>query len=302
MAIANTAIYGNSLDGDMNEIFFDGYMVYPSEYDQVAKIQNITRGNHWKESELSPLGEIREIPQGTGVQFDKPEQGHSKTVYYTKYGLGFQITEEMMSDGLFGNFKQMPSKLAKSAAYKRETTFWDLFISGTTLTAWDSVAIFSASHSTLKSGTTVGNRPSTDGALSTTTLQAAFEYFDGLVDEAGMPLVMHPKWLIVPTELRWTAQELWRTSGKVDSADNNINTINPANMPESWVPFVSRHLTDSNDWFLLAKEHDFRFMWRDNIRMQSSDDFYTGNALFKVTGRWVCEVFDYKGGYGNFPS
>jgi hypothetical protein len=301
MAITNTKIFGNHLDNDISTIFFDTYATSGSEFDKIAKISNAVPGNHLTESELSPLGALLEIPEGTGISFDLPAEGHKKTVYYTKYGLGFQITQEMMKDDLQRNFEKMPGKLAKSAAYKRETVFFDLFNAGfTTHLGWDGQYVFDNDHVTMKSASTIKNKPDTAGSLSETTLQAAFEYYDTLVDEAGMPLDFDgPKTLLVPTQLRATAAKLMGTANKLGSANNDVNLMSKSSGYVSYDPFVSRFLTSSTAWFLLSPMHDFRFIWKDQANMESSDDFYTGNALFKVTMRFAVAVFDYKGAYGN---
>ena len=302
MALTNTKVFPKSLDRDINKLFFDAYIEYPREYQQVAKIETAPPGNHYREAELSPLGQLRELPEGEGIQFDLPVEGNDKTVYYTKYGLGFQITEEMMADDLFGNFKKMPKKLAKSAVQKQETVFWDLFNSGfTSQTAWDGNYVFSTSHAGLKDGGSLANKPATDGALSETTLQAGFEYFWNLKDQAGMPITMEPWLLVTPVKLRWLVMKLWKTEGVVGSANNDINTVNPSQNPDlpGWKPFLSRYLTSDTAWFLIAKDHDMRFYWKKKPALESSDDFATGNALFKVTERMAAFVMNYQGVYGN---
>lgn len=318
--ISNTKLFGNHLDRDVNRIFFDEYTDYPSQFDRIAKVQNAPPGNHYTESELSPLGALREITEGDGVTFDYPIEGHKKTIYYSKFGLGFQITEEMMDDDLTSNFRNMPNKLAKSAAIKREVEFWDLFNSGFTdggeHTAWDGEPIFANSndaeegHVTLKSGDIINNEPNTASSLSETSLQVAFEYFDGLdpdggsnsgaVDQAGNPTIMNPRYLIVPPELRWTAHKVLNQEYNLASANRDMLTTNPANgAVEPYQIIVSRWLTDTNAWFLLSDEHDFRFLWKKQPMLDSKDDFFTGNALFKVIMRFACFVMDPIGAYGN---
>lgn len=301
MAITNTTAFGNHLDRDINDIFFDGYTNAPVEYDKIAKVVSAPAGNHYTEAELSPLGDLREIPEGTGIEFDFPVEGHKKTIYYTKYGLGFQITEEMFKDDLTGNFKQMPAKLSKSAAVKQDVEFFDLFNNGfATHTAWDGEYVFDTDHETLKSGHTIANEPSTASSLSDTSLQAAFEYYDTLVDEAGNPLNIRPNKLIVPTELKYTALRLRANTGVLGSANNDLNIVGVDNdFVDNYSIHVSRYLTSSTAWFLLSDEHDFRFFWKDRARLESADDFYTGNALFKVVLRFACFVMDYKGSWGN---
>jgi len=303
--ITNRKIFGNHLDRDVGNIFFDDYADYPSEFDRVAKVGQAPAGNHWTEAELSPLGKLREIPEGGGITFDFPVEGHKKTVYYNKYGLGFQITKEMYTDDLTGNFKKMPSKLAKSAGLKREVEFWSLFNNGfDSETSWDSQYIFDTDHTTLKSGDTIKNEPDTASSLSETSLQAAFEYYDGvgngLVDEAGNPLNMQPKYLIVPSKLRWTANQLMKNTMNIGSANRDLNTVNASNdMVNPYELIISRWLTSDTAWFLLSDEHDFRFWWKEQAEMSSQDDFYTDSALFKVVMRFACFAMDYKGAYGN---
>jgi len=301
--ITNTKIFGNSLDKTISKIFFDDYAAHPSEFDRIAHIGNAPAGHDYTESELSPLGALYEVPEGTGVQFDLPAEGNKVTRYYTKYGLGFQITEEMMKDDLHQQFKQMPRMLAKSAAQKRETVFWDLFNRGFTYhTAWDGKYIFASDHTTLKSGDTISNT-GTAASLSETSLQAAFEYYDNLVDEAGNPILMQPNMLIVPTALRYTAGQLMKNMMNIGSANRDLNTVNPENgMVNPYQLHISRYLTSDTAWFLLAPEHDFRFLWKEQPVVDSSDDFLTNNALFKVMMRFTTFVNRYKGAYGNVGS
>ena len=298
--ITNTKIFGNNLDRDISKIFFDDYRDYPAEHNKVAKISPAPAGNDYTESELSPLGDLKTVLEGQGVEFDIPAQGNKVTRYYTKYGLGFQITEEMYKDDLQQQFKKMPSKLAKSAAQKKETVFWDLFNRGfSTHLAWDGQYIFDTDHSTIKSGDTISN-DGTAAALSETSLQAGFEYFDALVDEAGNPIMIQPNMLIVPKELRFTAGQLTKNMMNIGSANRDLNTVNQNNqMVDAYSLFISRYLTSSTAWFLMSPEHDFRMMWKQQPVLDSTDDFLTNNALFKVFMRFTAFCNMYKGSYGN---
>ena len=301
MAIVNTKTFGKHLDGDVNEIFFDEFMNVRTEFSDIAHVSTAPKGDHYTEAELSGLGGMRFLAEGDAVQFDLPVEGHEKTIRYKDFGLGFQITKNMYKDDLFRNFEKMPQQLAKSAARKRETEFWDLFNSGfSAQTARDGQFVFDTDHDLLKAGADQANEPSTGGSLSETTLQAAFEYYDNLVDEAGNPIDMTPFKLIIPTELRWTADQLAKSTGKIGSANNDLNTMNAGNgFVDGYQIHMSRWLTSETAWFLMAKEHDFRFYWKEQATMESADDFYTGNALWKVTMRFFPFVMGWRGCWGN---
>lgn len=298
--ITNTKVFGNHLDKDVDKIFFDSFALAPSEFEKIARMKDAPPGNHYTEAELSPLGDLVEIPEGGGIQFDLPVEGHKKTIYYTAYGLGFQITPQMYKDDLTGNFKQMPQKLAKSAAQKPNYIFFDLFNNGfDSETSWDGEYVFDTDHTTLKSGDTISN-DITAASLSETSLQAMFEYFDELVDEAGNPLDIRPNTLLVPNELKYTAHKLMKNVGAIGTANNDLNIVNPGNgLVDQYNIHVSRYLTSSTAYFMLSPEHQFYFMWKDRPELSSADDFYTGNALFKVWERFAAFVMDYKGAVGN---
>jgi len=299
--IANTRVFGKHFDRDINDIFFDELVPYETEYDKIVTPQKAPPGNHYTEAELTPLGALQEIPEGNSVTFDLPVEGHEKTIYYTQFGLGFQVTKQMVRDDLFRNFEKMPRKLAKSAAYKRETEFFELFNTAfvsTYHTAWDGSALCD-SHTTLKSLDSIDN-DLTPAALSETTLQAMFEYYDNLVDEAGMPAVMTPWKLVTSVDNRWIVGRLQKQQYNIGSGNRDIMSTNPSSgLVSSWEPHLSRHFVDSDRYFLIAKEHDMRFYWKQEAQLDSADDFFTGNALFKVIMEFACFTMDYRGIVGN---
>lgn len=302
MAITNTAAFGNQLDRDQDEVFWDQYGTTMVEYDKIAKIQEAPPGNYYKLSELSPLGALREKGEGASTEFDTPVEGDVQTHYYTEYSLGYQITRAMYDDDVFQHLRDMPEKLGKSAALKPESVFFDLFNSGfDTHTAIDGEYIFDTDHPVLKTGGTTANEPTTAGSLSETTYQAAMEYFHTLNDEAGQPLRLPGGFtLMVPEDLRYTAMKLQGNEGKIGTANNDMNIANPSSgVVEPYKIHVSRFLTSSTAWFVLSDWHDFRLLWKSRPEFESADDFYTGNALFKVWMRFLVFCGQWKGAYGN---
>lgn len=321
----NRASYANQFDKEIAKMVYAKYADYPKEFDKLAKISNFPAGKTYTEAETSGLGQLRAMAEGESISYDVPAEGHKKSLSAVKFGLGFQRTEEMSADELFAMSGKMASSLAKSAAYAAEQNFFNLFNNGwaaatTPVTAWDAVSVFSltgAGHYTLKSNTKIVNGVASD--LSQSTLEAAFEYFDNLVDEAGLPLLIKPKTLLIPTALKWVANDLLKATGRVwDYTSRNLGTItsgsvmaapsgsemqnglNPSNgLVDSWNVFVSRYITDSNAWYLLSDEHDARFMWKKKPTMSSSSDFDTDNMLYKLVMRFAVGVFDYKGMYGS---
>lgn len=302
MAILNTAAFPKELDANIHKIFFDEYEPYMRDYLAIAKIENAPPGDRYTESELSNIGALETKPQGQSITFDIPVEGNEKTIYFTTYAKGLQFTEESMADDLHGNFTKLPTKLAESAARKPDVVFFDhVFNNGfASSLAWDGDYIFDVDHHQLYTGlTNLANEPATPSDLSETSLQEAFEYFWGVEDEAGFPMYLDPEILLAATGNTWTVNNLFKSSNVVGSAENDINTVAPSNGVVSWRPYISRYLTDADAWFLLSKQRDCRLLWKKQATLESADDFYTGNALFKVTMRFGVGVWDWRTMWGN---
>ena len=113
---------------------------------------------------------------------------------------------------------------------------------------------------------------------------------------------MRPKYLVIPTELQWVAAKLTKTPLVIGSMDNDINTVRNENLWNyNYEVFMSRWLTSTTAWFMLSEDHDMELIWRFPVRLMSkgTDDFLTGNALYKVTMRLAAACWWYKGAYGN---
>lgn len=313
MAVFNRDAFVNELDKSIDKNTKAAYIEYPTQYTAIFKSMDAPPGKSYVESEITGLSEMNELPEGAGVEFDIPEEGNKKTVYYTKWGMGFQYTEEAMEDSVHKNLGKIPGTMAAAARYRQEVEAWNLFNNVDTETAKDGEAIASGSHETLKSGDTIDNTDST--ALSESGLQAAFEYFWDLKSHEGFPMVLNPDRLIVPIELTWTANRLHKqlsgiaslnTSGTQsdvwESQDGQINTTNPQHGIVSWTPMIVRYLTTDNHWFLIdTKAFDGRIMWKHKPRTQAADDFATGNRMYKLTQRFLTFMYDFEPIYAGLP-
>lgn len=297
------------MDRDIIDMFMDRLATRYSEYERSSiKQKDIPKGKEYRAAEITGLGDVEEIGEGGRPAFDVPEEGNEKGVEATKYGLGFMITEEMMDDDYHGKIKGVSGTLGDAAVDKVNVLAFDLYNSGNdTHTSWDGEYIFANSHTTLKSGDTIDNLGG--AALSETALQAAFEYYDDLVDGAGRKTMIEGDHLMVPTELRWMGNRLLKQAGgytdnstdKPSLGDNDMTT-NPSNgYVNGWTLGIYKYLTSSTNWFFISSEyHQMMLLWKKRVTMQSSDDFQTDTRMYKVTFRCKAAAFDYKGVYGYF--
>jgi hypothetical protein len=333
MSVANRGALINQFDRDILKMFRNARLEAVSEWNIIAKAVNAPAGKDYTEAEVTGLGTMYEVAEGAGVVFDIPEEGHKKTRYYKKWGLGFQVTEEAINDELFGMYAGTPKALSTSAENILNARFFRLFNLGDTAESsdgeesWDGQPIFSDSHTTLKSGDTIDNKGT--AALSETSFQAAHEYFDNLVTEEGFPTDIMGDTLMIPPKLRWMAGRLANQMGGLTSAltgatgdltgitplggqdlnlSGNINTMNPTHgLVGAWQPLVFRYLSaaqggSDSAWFFISRpNHDFNMMWKWKPRMESADEFRSGNRLYKMTTRFLPYCNQYKAAYGSYP-
>jgi phage major head subunit gpT-like protein len=292
MGVTASISFIKPYDRRIHKIFFNEYTMRPSFYEKVANISTFKdkQGKEVRKAEMSSIGAMRTLGHGERITYDSFVEGNEKAIEFTKYGLGIQITEDTVEDDFSETWVKAPKELAKSANYKIDTVFFDLINSGlATHKAWDGNYLFvSSGRTTLKTNEANNNRISGDPALSETALQAMFEYCNTAKDSAGRYIHLKPELLLIPEAQRWTAKTLKLTEKKVDSMDNNINTI--AN--ESWDYLVVPHFTTTTRFVLLTDQHDLELIWRKKISLKSSDDFDTGSALYKTTMRFAVGCWD----------
>jgi hypothetical protein len=294
--IGTTGGFANFLSKDFTKIYYDELARATNEHKSFIKF-GTADGNYIKKGDSSPLGGLVDRADGETLSYDIIKQGNSKTVYFTNIALGVLLTRNLYDDDRTGILKRIPAELAKSAAYTKELKAWDLLNSGFVTTyrsGLDSLALFSTSHTMLDYGTAQGNTPSSAGALSETTLQAALDHFDSLYNHKGIPTPIVPKKLVIPVALRPTAERLLQSTLRPGYADNDVNVLKG-----KLEIVVSHYLTSTTAWFVLADEHDLNMIWRKPISVSSEDDFDTDGAKFKVTGRLTCDFWNFFGTYGN---
>lgn len=286
-----TGGFANLLTPEFEKIFFDEYMRQPEEFKRVANMDSSDQ-HFIKEGDMIGLGAHQEMHENQAIPFERFEQGNDKTVYFTNFGLGIQVSRNMYEDDQTGHMKKPMGELGKSAAYTRELKFWDLLNSGEDAAArvgLDGEPLFDDAHPVQGTGDTLDNLVS--GSLSKTTLETAVERLEGLTNEKGIPIVYKPRVLVIPYQQKWIAKELIESELDPESGNNAINALKG----EGLTYMVSHYLTDSNACYLIANEHDLRFIWRREAQFKGTDDFNTDAALFKGTMRFQTTFFHWRG-------
>ena len=126
-------------------------------------------------------------------------------------------------------------------------------------------------------------------------LQAAVENFHNLVDEAGIPMLMTPKFVIHSVGDHWLVNQILKSTSLPGGNQNDINQI----QREGLMPHLSHYLTDTDAWFVISDDHDVNYFERKSFTFSNTDDFDTGDAKFKGTRRNGSGFGGWRGVYGS---
>src|SRR5271168_1620710 len=236
-------------------------------------------------------------PEGQQFTSGQPIIGSSFQVTATPYGQIFSITWELYRDDKYGVMGQMWSSMARNTRTRQEVQAFGAFNNAFSVaTGYDTTDLCSTSHADLD-GTTQANRPSPDVTLSQTALQAGQVNYDLLNDEYSLPIAYVGKRVLLHPSNRYLAREILGSGGKSQTADNDMNAI----WGDDLMWGVSRFLTRTQDWFLMAgmSDTDIQFMWRDHPRARAFDDPFIEAMDNTNYQRFAIRVGDWRGVYGS---
>lgn len=286
--------FSNLLAPGFRKIVFETYKERPIE-GRVLVNMGTSKKAYEEDFPIAGFGTLQTKVEGGPFAMQDAIQGTVKRYTWTTYALGFRITEEMVEDDLYGVMGGRMSKaLGRSARNNLEivmhapynnafNTAYSGFVSGESL---------AGDHVSLR-GLTQRNRPATDVDFDLISLQAALEHFHALTDESGIPAVFIPKLVLHSIGQHWIVSQTLKSQYLPGGNLNDINQV----AQEGLAPHLSHYLTDSDMWGVICSEHDVNYFDRRPAKFTNTDDFHTGDALYKLTRRNGSGWGDWRGQY-----
>jgi len=299
MAISRAQLLKELLPG-LNALFGLEYAKYGEEHKDIFESESSDRSFE-EETKLSGFSAAPVKDEGSAIEYDNAQEAFTARYNHETIAMGFSITEEAIEDNLYDSLSSRYTKaLARAMAYTKQVKAASIlnnaFDSGTTY--GDGVELCSTAHP-LVSGGTNSNEPSTAADLNETSLEAAIIQIAGWTDERGLLIAAKPKKLIIPADLQFVATRLLESTGRVSTADNDINALRSMSaVPEGWS--VNHYLTDTDAWFMLTDvPNGLKHFTRAAMATSMDADFDTGNSRYKARERYSFGVSDPLGIYGS---
>jgi phage major head subunit gpT-like protein len=294
------AIRGNfkdELDPAIRQIFLDRYSEEPQVMPEVFNVVSSTRDSE-TDSATTGFGMLIETSELGALDYEDPVKMY-KTVYsHKKYTKGFKVSKELMEDDQHNVIARLPKLLAKSTVRTTEYFAASVLNNGfsTSYTSYgDGNPLLSTSHDRADGGTAQSNASSTGITLTETNLETGRLALEKVLDDKGQIVTFQADKLIIPVDLRKTAQILTQSTLRPGTANNDVNIFEGVFKIVPW-----RYLTSSTAWFLQdSSEHLLNFFWRVKPEFKSDYNFDADAALYKVRIRFSTGWSDWRGFWGS---
>jgi hypothetical protein len=276
-----SAQFPELLETFVTKIFFDHLNGIPPVFPTWMNVESSNRAfeEHFR---VAGVGSFVTKAEGTPITYDDPVQGARVRTVHTTYALGIRITMELREDDQHGIIARMAGDLANAARDHRDRLAHDIlnyaFVT-TLFTGLDGAALC-GNHTNLKTGTVQNNSLSPSVALSVSGLQSAITSMRTTTDDSDRFVSLSPSMLVVPPSLQFIAAEILDSQDRPDTSDRATNVTSTSRTGIRVV--VSEYLTDTDNWFLLAKKSQHSLTWwnRKGVTPDSSMDSQTKDMLY----------------------
>jgi phage major head subunit gpT-like protein len=305
MAVHTRGLTPEVFEARQAQLFFKEYDAEPQHYTQVF---NVMRSNKAYEDwfEVTGIGSFRLKAEGTPITYDVPVQGPRRRVVHQTFALGYTATKEAMADAQYEVIDAQASDLGVAGREHQDILAFaavDDFFSGATYTTPDGLSVVNTAHVILKpkgSTTTNSNKVNPGVALSATGLELGITLMrlTKSREDRFIPN-LKPKTLLIHPSKEHRAYELLQTEFKVDSQENNKNTV--ASSRTGMVAMGVPYLSSEDDWFVFAEKGKHKATWhaRQDMEFDSGTDYQTKNKMFDASYRASIAIKDYRGIVGS---
>lgn len=298
--VMTRAQFARDLQDGINAHFGMNYDKWPTEYTKVFETKRSNRA--FEEQVLRVgLGEAQIKPEGGVISFDQGSEGWVSRVTFHTYALAFAITEEAIDDNLYGDMAEMyGAELGKALQHAKEVraaavlnnSFDPNYVGG------DGKSLVADDHP-LYAGGAYSNKLPTAADMSEEALEDALIAMAGFVNDRNRPIVIKAKKVIIPRQLVFITKRILETTGRVGTANNDINAIKSGDyIPGGYE--VMHYLTDPDAWWVQSDcTMGLQYWQRKGVRKGMERDFRTGNYQYKVSERFGFSWADPRCLYGS---
>ena len=298
MAISRQQL-AKELEPGLNALFGLEYQNYENQHLEIFDVENSDRAFE-EEVMLSGFANAAVKAEGSAVTFDTANETFTSRYTHETVALAFALTEEAIEDNLYDTIATRYTKaLARSMAQTKQIKGANILNNGfnSSFPGGDGKELFATDHPS-QSGDQ-RNELATSADLSETSIEQALIDIAAFTDERGLKIAARGVKMIIPSELRFTAERIMKSPARVGTADNDLNAISSMGMiPQGFV--VNNFLTDTDAFFIKTDiPNGLKMFERAPIKTAMEGDFDTGNVRYKARERYSFGFSDFRGVFGS---
>jgi hypothetical protein len=299
MSVINSGSFAKALWPGVNAWYGKEYEEYPVEWNKLFDTYTSSRAFE-EDVGISSFGLAVVKPEGSAISYDSEKQAFITRYQHVVYALGFVITREMMDDDQYDVVGQRKAQgLAFSMRQTKEIVGANVYnrAFNTSYTGGDGKAMIVSDHPNLAGGTS-SNVIGTAADLSEAALEQACIDIAGFTNDRGLLIGVRPEALILPRQSVFEAKRILQSTGRVDTANNDLNALKEMGLIPKVV--VNHYLTDTDAWFIRTNvKNGLKYFERRKDEFNMDNDWDTENAKFKATSRYSFGWTDWRSIYGS---
>ena len=295
MAISRAQLV-KELEPGLNALFGLEYKRYENQHAEIYVQESSDRAFE-EEVMLSGFANADVKAEGQGISYDEAQETFTARYTNETIALAFAITEEAIEDNLYDRIASRYTKaLARSMSNAKEVKAVNPLINGLpsgSFNTGDGVTLFSTAHPTIAG--TFKNTLTTAADLNETSLEQSVIDIAAMTDERGLRVAARATKMIIPSALQFTAERLFKSQGRVGTADNDINAIKSmGSIPQGYR--VNNFLTDTDAFYIITDvPNGMKMFNRAPLTTAMEGDFDTGNVRYKARERYSFGCSDPRG-------
>lgn len=248
------------------------------------------------------------------IDYDSYVVGPELRVIPVNYGRGFRMAQEDLDDiadsgpwdgtnlAKMGSYQDVMRRWKRSCVIRVEQVTADKILNGTTAGAYagrDSLALLSASHTTLKNPPQTQGNVTTAASLSQANLYSAITALDTQLDDRGDWIENTGGYtLLYGPALNSRVLEVLKTDRQLDTHNWNKNLLEGGDIGSGMItPVQCKYLGATyTGWWLISKNRNpLYWRWRQKPKYDENVDFDANAVKYKVTMRGAVYHRDWRG-------
>lgn len=283
----------------LNNVFSTAYNEVPEMWSSFFNLDSSDRAyeEDFSWAGFEPFQQYRELEH---IDLRDATPGFTTRYVHRKWGLGYQLSQELIDDNLYSNvLEEFPAHLARAGRATKEQTAATVFNLGFSAgqRGGDGQPLFSTTHPLAgAAGGSQANTFTTPRALSHAAIKEAITALKRNKADDNIFSPIRPSILLVPDALEHRAMEILGTDKVPFSGDNTVNVLSQSGLQiVTW-----SYLSDEDNWFLLAPKAQtkLRFFERWPLRQLMKDRDENQSMVHLAYERYSFGWSDFRGLWG----